>query len=402
LTGDIGISINSTLSSLKFQMLHLVLIQDGAGGHDVTSWDSAINGTPSIDTNPNSVTTVSLFSIDQGTTWFFVSSEGGVLGSGAVGALNDLSDVTIVGPTAGEYLRYGGAVWSESQILWPDINMTGSSLDDLDDTLIGTPSANTVLKWSGTAWVDGNIVDANIDAGAAIALSKINIGGIADGTKFLRDDGVWANIPAQFGDDEFAIFDNVDSSKIAIFQASGISTSTTRTFTFPDKNGTLALLDDITALDLDGLSDVAISSPTSFQVLRYNGSSWVNANEDLDDLNNVIITAPTTKSFLAYDGSDWIDSEIQKGDLPIETVLLDQVQTFTSQKTFGASGISIVVSETANFNGDVNMGNASGDTITLNGFIDSDVKIEGGKIIKSDDSSEIGFLVSNDSGSPRS
>ena len=90
LTGDIGISISQTLPILKFQMLHLILIQDGTGGHEVTTWDSAINGIPAIDTTVNGVTTVSLFSIDQGTTWYFVSSKGGVLGFSG-----NLSDVTI-------------------------------------------------------------------------------------------------------------------------------------------------------------------------------------------------------------------------------------------------------------------------------------------------------------------
>jgi len=81
LTGDIGVAINSTLPILKFQMLHLVLIQDGTGGHDVTSW-TGVNGTPSIDPTADSVTTVSLFSLDQGVSWFFVASKGGILSGG--------------------------------------------------------------------------------------------------------------------------------------------------------------------------------------------------------------------------------------------------------------------------------------------------------------------------------
>jgi hypothetical protein len=32
---------------------------------------------------------------------------------------------------------------------------------------------------------------------------------------------------------------------------------------------------------LDGLSDVAINSPTAQQVLKYNGTQWVNANNDV-------------------------------------------------------------------------------------------------------------------------
>lgn len=55
-----------------------------------------------------------------------------------------------------------------------------------------TPTANTVMRGTGTgtsAW--GQIVNADIDNSAAISISKLNITGTPDGTKFLRDDGSW-------------------------------------------------------------------------------------------------------------------------------------------------------------------------------------------------------------------
>ena len=42
-------------------------------------------------------------------------------------------------------------------------------------------------------------------------------------------------------DDTASIVDNADNTKVAQFQVSGITTGTTRTFTFPDASGTLAL-----------------------------------------------------------------------------------------------------------------------------------------------------------------
>ncbi len=48
-----------------------------------------------------------------------------------------------------------------------------------------------------------------------------------------------------FLDNGFEIKDNSDNTKVATFQASGITTGTTRTYTFPNANGTLALLSDI-------------------------------------------------------------------------------------------------------------------------------------------------------------
>ena len=152
------------------------------------------------------------------------------IGSGGGGATNldDLTDVTLIAETAGQYLRFGGTVWSNSQILWPDINLTGSSLDDLGDVLIGTPAANTVLKWSGSNWVDGNIVNANIDAGAAIDISKLDITGTPDGTKFLRDDGSWQNIVSgttdkiSEGDSSIEIIDTLGPGGSAQFIMDGV------------------------------------------------------------------------------------------------------------------------------------------------------------------------------------
>jgi hypothetical protein len=48
-------------------------------------------------------------------------------------------------------------------------------------------------------------------------------------------------------DNSFGIADNGDTTKIAVFEASGITTATTRTFTFPDNSGTLALTTDVSS-----------------------------------------------------------------------------------------------------------------------------------------------------------
>jgi len=50
---------------------------------------------------------------------------------------------------------------------------------------------------------------------------------------------------SEFADNVFAIFDEVDSTKKAGFQVSGLQSGTSRIFEFPDKNGRLATYDDI-------------------------------------------------------------------------------------------------------------------------------------------------------------
>ena len=52
-----------------------------------------------------------------------------------------------------------------------------------------------------------------------------------------------------FTDATFEVVDNTDATKKAMFESSGITTATTRTFTFPDKSGTLALTQDVGSLN---------------------------------------------------------------------------------------------------------------------------------------------------------
>lgn len=55
-----------------------------------------------------------------------------------------------------------------------------------------------------------------------------------------------------FVDSTFVIGDDGDSTKKIAFQASGITTGTTRTFTAPDKNGTLAVTTDLPTITVKG------------------------------------------------------------------------------------------------------------------------------------------------------
>ena len=62
-------------------------------------------------------------------------------------------------------------------------------------------------------------------------------------------------------DNLLTIQDNSDTTKQAQFQASGITTGTTRTVTLPDKNGTMAMTSDVTGITL--ATEQASTSGTS-------------------------------------------------------------------------------------------------------------------------------------------
>jgi microcystin-dependent protein len=62
-----------------------------------------------------------------------------------------------------------------------------------------------------------------------------------------------------FNQTAFLIRDNTDTSKKGRFSAAGIATATTRVFTMPDKDGTMAMLDDITGGGIHLLTPVTAS-----------------------------------------------------------------------------------------------------------------------------------------------
>ena len=137
----------------------------------------------------------------------------------------------------------------------------GTSYEEV--ALSGDASVNS----SGVVAIgSGVVVNADVSSSAAIAFSKMadltaSRALVSDGsgdvsvsavtsTEIGYLDGVASNVQTQIdnivagtvstvNDGDFRIRDNGDSSKQIAFEASGISTSTTRTFTLPDENGTI-------------------------------------------------------------------------------------------------------------------------------------------------------------------
>ncbi len=89
--------------------------------------------------------------------------------------------------------------------------------------------------------------------------------------------------PATYADSDFLLRDNDDPSKRATFQASGITTGTTRTYTLPDATGTLALTSNITLATLGVDADLAtLSLPASTTITSF-------AQTFLDDANQAAV-----------------------------------------------------------------------------------------------------------------
>jgi hypothetical protein len=62
-----------------------------------------------------------------------------------------------------------------------------------------------------------------------------------------------------------------------------------------------------TSGSLDNLTDVVITTPTNNQLLKYNGTNWVNGSTALSTLSDVSYNTPAIGQNLFYDGTNWVN-----------------------------------------------------------------------------------------------
>ena len=134
---------------------------------------------------------------------------------------------------------------------------------------------------------------------------------------------------------KYIFFSDAGSSngKIALFELGSLTNNTNRTYTFPDASGTLALTSDISYpvtsvfgrtgavvategdYSLTQLSDVTITTPTNGQVLKYNGTAWVNDT----DANTGTVTSVAALT-IGTSGTDLSSSVANSTTTPVITL----------------------------------------------------------------------------------
>lgn len=163
------------------------------------------------------------------------------------------------------------------------------------------------------------------------------------------------------------------------------------------------------ATSLNNLSDVTITAATNNDILKYNGSAWVNSS------TGVFTTLSATSSFSSTGSTTLGDNTAD----PINFV--GRVNTDFVPKTDNAHDLGSATREwkdlyidgTANIDnlqagigafttslsstGTTTLGDTGADAINIVGNVDTDIHMDAGKVIKSYDSQECGFQVTNDS-----
>jgi hypothetical protein len=210
-------------------------------------------------------------------------------GGGGASDLDDLTDVVIVSPSTGQVLKYNGTSWVNDT----DVSGGGGGvLNDLTDVVISSAATGDILRWNGTAWVD--YPDSNY------ATSGHNHSGTYEpaGTVATHT-----------------------SDTSAAHAASAISYAGSTNLSATDVEGALDELDYLKAStshshNLNSLDDVVITGvPSTGQVIKYDGNNWINDTDAtgggsgaLNDLSDVVITAGADGDILRHNGTAWVDT----------------------------------------------------------------------------------------------
>jgi hypothetical protein len=116
-----------------------------------------------------------------------------------------------------------------------------------------------------------------------------------------------------------SIVDNADNTKVAQFQASGITTATTRTFTFPDASGTFVLADATQTLTNKTLTSPTINTPTIGTNFTFDGVTLTGTTGA--DVTLVSGTAGTSGNLAQWNADgDLVDTGIPAGSPGLEFI----------------------------------------------------------------------------------
>ena len=194
----------------------------------------------------------------------------GYLTSLASSSINGLSDVAISGPTNGQLLQYNGSNWTN---ITPTYLTSYTETDTLATVTARGATTNTACTFlnvtvSGNLNVLGtttqnNVTTLNVTNNEIVINENQATGGL---NAIIRNDrGSDPDVDIRW--DEVANkwkFTNDGSTYYNLPTAASDLTNDAGYLTSPGP--------------LDGLSDVVISNPSTNEVLRYNGSQWVNAS----------------------------------------------------------------------------------------------------------------------------
>ena len=220
-------------------------------------------------------------------------------------------------PTQGDTFTASDKTWVYLDGKWtlPSVDANGLV------TSISSATSGQFLKWNGSAWVNDTI-DLGADTAGSFVASLVAGTGVS-----VTNNSGEAATPTIALD---ATLDNL----------SNVAVPSPTTNDVLQWNGTAwvnVAASTVGATNLNGLSDVVISTPEEFQTLEYDGTNWVNTYSSVVSyVRNAEATTLTTGTVVYLFGSTGDHATIKRADNNSDT---------TSSKTVGVVGANILASE---------------------------------------------------------
>ncbi len=125
------------------------------------------------------------------------------------------------------------------------------------------------------------------------------------------------------------------------------SDGTAGQFLKTDGAGTVTFSTIPTINALNDIANVTITSASSGEFLKWNGSAWINDSiptiNTLNDISNVTITSATTGEFLQWNGSAWVNAVVEAFDVQTQTTTATTQVTVASYNATTYDGIKVVI-----------------------------------------------------------
>jgi len=187
-----------------------------------------------------------------------------------------------------------------------DARISAADIQDLNNVTITTPSTNEVLTYNGTIWVNQAVPSAPVTSvNGATGVVVLTTSDIAEGSNLYYTQSRF--------DTAFAGKDTDDLSEGAtnLYYATSLFNTDFGNKDTDDlsEGATNLYFTDgradarIAAADIQDLNNVVTTTPSSGQVLEYNGTNWVNSTPTSGTVTSIATTAPITGGTITSTGT---------------------------------------------------------------------------------------------------